>query len=70
MEAENKQPELAIMDLDKAVELNPTNSNYVLARAYLHLEKGNKHLAKKDFETAISLGVPRSGLRDELKQCK
>ena len=64
------EAELAIMDLDKAVELNPQNSNYVLARAYLHLERGDKHLARKDFETAISLGVPRSGLREELKQCK
>ncbi|MBO7660247.1 MAG: tetratricopeptide repeat protein, partial [Bacteroidaceae bacterium] len=42
MYAENKQLELAIMDLDKAVELEPVNPNYYLSRAYLHKQQGNK----------------------------
>ncbi len=70
MYAENKQPELAIMDLDKAVELEPENQNYYLARAYLHKEQGNKRKALADFEAAIKNGVPRASLEDELKNLK
>jgi Tfp pilus assembly protein PilF len=70
MYAENKQFELAIMDLDKAVELEPENQNYYLARAYLHKEQGNKRKALADFEAAIKNGVPRASLEEELKSLK
>ena len=70
MYAENKQPELAIMDLDKAVDLEPENQNYYLARAYLHKEQGNKRKALADFEAAIKNGVPRASLEEELKNLK
>ena len=70
IEAENRQPELAIMDLDKAIELEPGNANTVLTRAYLYKLIGNKRLAHHDFERAIELGVPRSSLKRELKETK
>jgi Tfp pilus assembly protein PilF len=63
-------PELAIMDLDKAISLEPNNTNLLLTRAYIHLKEGNKRLAKQDFERAIQLGIPRGQLKEELKQCK
>ena len=58
------------MDLDKAIDLEPSNTNLVLTRAYLHLHEGHKHLAQKDFLRAIELGIPRGQLKDELKQCR
>ena len=70
MYAENKQSELDIMDLDKAVELEPENQNYYLARAYLHKEQGNKRKALADFEAAIKNGVPRASLEEELTSVK
>lgn len=70
IEAELNQPELAIMDLDKAIGLEPTNKNMILTRAYIYLEKGEKKKAKSDFERAIELGVPRGQLKNELKECK
>ena len=70
MYAENHQPELAIMDLDRAILLAPDNTNYWLARAYLHKSLGNRRQALTDFEKAIALGVPRSSLRQELKECR
>ena len=70
MEVEKKLPELAIMDLSKAVELDPKNRNYVLARAYLYLEQGKKRLARQDFERAIELGVDRGSLSEEFKALK
>jgi len=70
IEAESKQLELALIDLDKAIMLEPTNKNMILTRAYIYLEQGNKSKAKKDFERAIELGVPRGQLKEELKMCK
>lgn len=70
MYAENNQPELAIMDLDHAILLAPDNTNYWLARAYLHKSLGNRRQALTDFEQAIALGIPRSSLRQELKECR
>lgn len=69
IEKEEKHSELAIMDLNKAIELEPHNRNMVLSRAYLHLSDGNKRMALADFERAIELGVPRGQLREELKKC-
>ena len=70
IEAENNQTELALLDLDKAITLAPTDTNMILSRAYLHLRQGNKSKAKKDFERAIELGVPRGQLKKELKEVK
>ena len=70
IEAEAHQSELAIMDLDKAVALEPENKNMILTRAYLHLKEGRKHQAKQEFLRAIQLGVPQGQLKEELKQCK
>ena len=70
MYSENRQPELAVMDLDRALLLEPDNTNYLLARAYLHKEMGDKRRARSDFEQAVALGVPQASLRQELKECR
>jgi predicted Zn-dependent protease len=70
IEAEANQPELAIMDLDKAISLQPDNKNMILTRGFIHLKNNNKFLAKRDFERAIALGVPRGQLKKELKMVK
>ena len=70
IEAEAGQTELALMDLDRAIDLESENKNLVLTRAYLNLKESHKHLAKKDFERAIELGTPRGQLKEELRQCR
>lgn len=70
MYAENKQLELALLDLDEAVGAAPQNVNYLLARAYLHQQQGDKRRALRDFEQAIDLGIPRASLAEELKACR
>ncbi len=70
IEAEAGQTELAVIDLDKAVELGPANKNYVLKRARLYLTLGKKRQARRDFEKAIELGVPRIALSEDLEKCK
>ncbi len=70
MELQAGSADLAVMDLNKAIELEPENKNYVLTRAYIHLKEGNKFYARSDFERAIELGVPRGQLKKELKEVK
>ena len=70
MYAENHQPELAILDLNRVIELVPDHANYWLARVYLHKSQGSLRQALADFEQAISLGIPRASLRQELKECR
>lgn len=70
IEMEANAIELAIIDMNKAIELEPKNTNYILTRGYIHLKNGNKRLARNDFEQAISMGIPRSQLKEELKECK
>jgi Flp pilus assembly protein TadD len=70
MEIENHQPELALLDIDKAIELEPDNGKFFLSRGYLYADMGKKKLAYLDFEKAISLGIPRYSLETELKKLK
>ena len=57
-------------DLNKAIELAPNDRNIILTRGYIHYNQRNYRLARKDFERAIELGVPRVQLKSELKKCK
>lgn len=62
--------DLALIDLDEAIRLNPNSPDSYVLRGEIFLEQKKKTLAKADFEKAISLGVPRSELREQLLQCK
>lgn len=70
LETDAGQKELAVIDLDKAIELDSSNKNYVLKRARLYLDLGKKHLARRDLEKAMELGVPRVLLSDDLNKCE
>ncbi|WP_300901179.1 tetratricopeptide repeat protein [uncultured Bacteroides sp.] len=62
--------ELAMVDLEKALVLNPSQTEAYLMRGQIYLTWKKKTLAKQDFEKAISLGVPQAELRELLRQCK
>ena len=70
IESEMNHNDLALIDLEKAIELAPSDANAYTLRAEIYLLQGKKALAKADFEKAISLGVPISSLREQLKQCQ
>ena len=67
---ESRQEDLALLDLDHAVSLDTSNPRYVLARAYLHKQMGNKRQALNDFNQAIELGIPAASLRNDMKACR
>ena len=67
---EEKYPESALVDLELISELSPDDAeNYCqIGNICLHLKK--KSEARKAFEKAIALGVPRAQLQEQLKECK
>ena len=59
---------MALVDLEEAISLDSSQSEIYLMRGEIYLAQKKKDLAKRDFEKAISLGVPQSDLRNFLQQ--
>lgn len=70
IEEEMKQPELALMDLEEAIHLDDSQPETYLLRGQIYLSQKKKDTAKRDFEKALSLGIPLSDVREFLQQCK
>jgi tetratricopeptide (TPR) repeat protein len=70
IERESKHEDLALIDLDRAIELNPQSADAYLLRGDIYLIQGKHKLARTDFEKAISLGVPQSQLHDRMMMVK
>lgn len=70
VEFEMGHTDLALIDLEEAIRLNPESSDAFLLRGEIYLSQKKKSLAKQDFEKAIQLGVPQSDLYAQLKQCR
>ena len=65
-----KHVDLAMMDLEEAIKLDASQTEAYFDTGQIYLSQKKKELAKRDFEKAISLGVPQGDLRDLLLQCK
>lgn len=70
VEKDMKHIDLALLDLEEAVQLDASLADAYLIRGQIYLSQGKKRLAKDDFHQAMALGVPQSDLRDLLLQCK
>ena len=70
VEQEMGHTDLAMVDLEEALRLDPASIEAYLIRGELYLVQKKKSLARQDFEKAISLGVPPADVRDQLQQCK
>ena len=70
VENDLNQTDAAIVDLDKAIAINPSQVDAYLMRGQIHLAQKHKKQAREDFETAMKLGVPYANLRDLLQKCK
>ena len=62
--------DLAMIDLEEALKLNPSQTEAYLMRGQIYLSQKKINLAKQDFEKAMSFGVPQADLRGLLQQCK
>ena len=62
--------DLALIDLDTAIALQPTDAYAYATRAELYLKMKRRTAAKEDLDRAISLGLSRAALSDLYEQCK
>lgn len=62
--------DLALIDLDTAIALQPTDAHAYVARAELYLKMKRHAAAKEDLLRATSLGLSRAALSDLYEQCK
>lgn len=70
VEKDLKHTDLALLDLEEALRLNPSQAEAYLMRVQIYLTQGKKRLAKDDLTQAMALGVPQAEIRDLWKQCK
>jgi Tfp pilus assembly protein PilF len=56
VERERGQYELAMMDIEKAIEIDPQNANNYILQAIIFEKMGKKEAARKSREKAAALG--------------
>lgn len=64
------QPDTALLDLDEAIRLAPSQPDAYIVRGQIYLSRQQKKKARLDFDKAIALGVPQSELHDLLLRCR
>lgn len=70
VERDMKHDDMALMDLQEAIRLDDVCSEAYLMRGRIYLTQRKKEQAKRDFEKAVSLGIPMAEMRELLQQCK
>lgn len=70
VEKDMQHIDMALVDLEEAIHLDPTQSEAYLMRGQIYLSQKRKELAKRDFEKAIALGIPQADIRELLQSCK
>lgn len=70
VELDMQHEDLALVDLETAIRLDPSQPEAYLRRGQIYLSQKKKELAKRDFEKAAALGVPQTEVRELLRQCK
>ena len=62
--------DLALIDLEGAIALQPTDAYLYVGRAELYLKMKRRIAAVRDLERAVELGLPRISLGELFKQCE
>lgn len=70
VEQEMKHTDLALLDLEEAVRLDASQPEAYLMRGQIYLSQKKKNLARRDFEKAVSLGIPQADVRELLQRCR
>ena len=70
LDLERGYPESAVIDLEEALRLNPKDSETTVQLGDVYLSLKDKAKALKAYEKAVSLGIPRSALIEQIKKCK
>ena len=67
---EQKFYDLALIDYEMAITLQPTDADIYVARAELYLKMKRRTAAKSDLDHAVRLGFSRAVLSELYKQCE
>ena len=67
MAQQRKQYETALLDMNKAIELEPRNADFYVCRATLYLDMRKKKLARQDAQMAVRLGADAKEMASMLK---
>ncbi|EJW96870.1 Tetratricopeptide repeat-containing protein [gut metagenome] len=70
IEKDLKQFDLALIDLETALQHHSMLADAYLTRGQIYLSQGKKRMAKNDFEQAMALGVPQADMRELISQCR
>ena len=70
VEVDMEHIDLALIDLEEAIRLDPKDTDAFILRGEVYLSQKKKMLARQDFEKAIQLGVPQSDLHSQIQQCR
>ena len=70
LDLERGYPESAVIDLEEALRLNPKDAETTVQLGDVYLSLKDKVKALKAYEKAVSLGIPRSALIEQIKKCK
>ena len=62
--------DLALLDLESAIALQPTDAYIYVARAELYLKTKRRTAARQDLDHAAALGLSRAALSELYEQCK
>ena len=70
LDLERGYPEAAVLDLEEALRLNPKDAETTVQLGDVYLSLKDKDKALKAYEKAITLGIPRPVLMEQMKKCK
>lgn len=70
LEKDMKMYEPALYDLDRALEHNPANRDYVVSKVEILLLMNRRREARTALDNAVEAGVPRGLLHQWYKKCK
>lgn len=70
IEYERQMYDLAEYDYGKAIELDPSSTDYRLNRANIRILLRRKEEARADLEALVRMGVPRASLMEYWNKCK
>ena len=68
--AEQQLFDLALLDLEAAIMLQPGDAHLYVARAELYLKMKRRTAAKADLDRAVALGLPHRALTELYGQCE
>ena len=70
VELDMRREDLALLDLHEAIRLDAGQAEAYMMRGQVYLMQDKKAQARRDFEKAVSLGVPQSEAREWLMRCQ